>query len=92
VKFLPEDSNFGAYLAKSAGSFAGGNFQSDLKIVWGLEHQDTSGCHKTNASCTGVTVYDKTFTLGSAEVQAALKVSCKLPHYTTVLLYIGWRE
>jgi len=75
VKFLPDASNFGRYLVKSASAFkTTGDTPTTLSIVWGLEEQDMSSCHKTNVSCTGETRYDNTFNLNTAEAQEALKV------------------
>ena len=74
VKFLPDDSNSGRYLALSGSSFRGGTRMTSVSIVWGLKEQDLSTCHRTDAACTGETVFDDTFNMNSANAQTQLKV------------------
>lgn len=43
-------------------------------IVWGMQPQDMSGCHKTDYRCQGKRVWNDVFDLNIAPVQLALQV------------------
>ncbi|CAH1792445.1 unnamed protein product [Owenia fusiformis] len=78
IKFLKDTSNFGKVFDRRANAFKPSNQDRAVKvyIAWGLKNQDMSGCHKTDTSCDGVSVYDETFNLNDAGTQEALAAFC----------------
>ena len=80
IKFLPDDTNLGKYLAKRNAAFSTvGNAETvEVVIAWGLREQDLSECHHTDPVCTGKTVWDDTFNVNAPEAQQALLVRMRL--------------
>jgi hypothetical protein len=74
TKFLPENSNTGRYLARSASGFKSTDRLATVNVVWGLKEQDLSTCHRTDAQCFGETVWDDDFDINSENAQRQIKV------------------
>ena len=71
IQFLPEGTNFGSYISRAQ------NFETNplrVYLIWGMELQDLSDCHKTDFNCNGQTVYDSAFSMERDVSQVAMLV------------------
>lgn len=68
TKFLPDDSNFGRFLDRLT-DFNTADDPKQIIIVFGMNKQDLSNCHKTDADCFGDTVWYDLFNLNNHQAQ-----------------------
>ena len=84
VKFLPDDTNFGGFTTK-INKFTTGDQPQRVFIVFGLKPQDLSGCHYSNSTCDGETVFDTTFKLGYEEQEALVVSAITFDHHNVFI-------
>lgn len=77
VKIFKENTNYGKAKLRRLNAFYPSENDGIIRVymIWGLEEQDRSNCHKTDfKKCKGKTVWDSGFDLNPAPAQLSLLV------------------